>query len=117
MKLGALYRNGHCVVPRTWLADTAWSRLCGLLGRPPLRPDAEEALLLSPCGAVHTIGMRYALDIVFLDRIGRVLDCHAALSPGRMRHCRGARLTLELSAGSLARLRPQRGEEFRWKAT
>lgn len=116
MKLGALYRNGHCVVPRTWLADTSWSRLRGLLGRPPLRPDAEEALLLSPCGAVHTLGMRYALDIIFLDKSGRVLDCHAALPPGRMRGCRGAWRTVELSSGGLARLQPQPGEELTWQS-
>lgn len=116
MKLGALYRDGQCVVPRTWLADTPWSRLRGLLGRAPLRPDAEEALLLSPCGAVHTLGMRYALDIIFLDKAGRVLDFHAALPPGRMRHCRGAWRTVELSSGGLARLQPQTGEELTWQS-
>jgi uncharacterized membrane protein (UPF0127 family) len=116
MKPGALYRGGQCVVPRAWLADTPWSRLRGLLGRPPLCADAQEALLLRPCGAVHTFGMRYALDLVFLDGQGRVLDVRAALPPGRAHRCRGARQTLELSSGGLARLRPQPGEALIWRA-
>jgi len=117
MKLGAMFRDGRCAVPRAWLADTPWTRLRGLLGRPPLGADGQEALLLRPCGAVHTFGMRYPLDIVFLDKRGCVLGVHAALPPGRMRHCRGARQTLELAAGALARLQPQRGERFTWEAT
>ena len=63
-------------------------RARGLLLRPPLA--ANEALLLPGCASVHTVGMRYALDVVFLDPLGRI-----ASQPG-------AAAVLELSAGGAA---------------
>ena len=46
--------------------ETMLERMRGLLGRPPLRPG--QALLIDDCNMVHTIGMRYAIDVVFVDR-------------------------------------------------
>lgn len=116
MRMGALYRGGQCVVPRVYLADTPWTRARGLLGRLALAGDAEEAILLRPCAAVHTLGMRYALDVVFLDARGAVLKAYEQVRPGTIRFCRGARETLELSAGGLMRLRPEAGEVLSWRA-
>jgi len=50
---------------------SVWGRMRGLLGRPPPAPGA--GLWLSPCRQVHTVGMRYPIDVVHLDREGRVL--------------------------------------------
>lgn len=115
MKTGSIWRGSCVIVPQAWRADRPWSRLRGLLGRTPLRPHAQ-ALWLVPCGGIHTLGMRYALDVVFLDRAGRVLDWHEALVPWRMRQCRGARQTVELAAGSLVGLGLRHGEEWQWRA-
>ncbi len=115
MKPGAIYRGEQCVVPLVWRAATPWSRLRGLLGRQPLAPDAQEGLLLEPCGSVHTLGMGYALDLVFLDRADRVLDVCERLAPWRARAARGAFKTLELNAGGVSILRPQLGEELQWR--
>lgn len=76
------------------------ARLGGLLARPPLRDD--EALYLSPCSSVHTFFMRYAIDVAFLDRNGRVLKV-VTLAPWRAAACLGAAGTLELRAGQAAR--------------
>jgi outer membrane protein OmpA-like peptidoglycan-associated protein/uncharacterized membrane protein (UPF0127 family) len=89
------------------------SRFCGLMLRGPLAPDA--GLLLTGCPSVHTAFMRYAIDVVYLDAQGQVLKCVPHLRPWRgsvsnfgrdaagMRH-RRATHTLELCAGSIARL-------------
>jgi len=91
-------------------ADTFLSRLAGLLAMAPLQ--AGEGLLLSPCASVHTAFMRYAIDVVFLDRVGVIKKIVPALKPWRMAACAGAYQTLELSAGQCAALRLSPGQ--RW---
>jgi uncharacterized membrane protein (UPF0127 family) len=115
VKAGSIWRGAQLLVPQAWRADRPWSRARGLLGRSPLRACAAQALWLVPCGGIHTIGMGYALDVVFLDRDGRVLAWHEAVAPWRMRRCRGARQTVELAAGSVAALEPARGEVWQWR--
>ena len=83
------------------VADTWWGRLRGLLGRPPLK--AGEGLLIVPCRGVHMFGMRYPIDVAFLDRAGRVVAlCHRLPPGGRSPYVRAARSALELPAGTLA---------------
>jgi hypothetical protein len=65
-----LARTG-AVVASAELADRSPERRRGLLGRDSLPPG--RGLLLRPCGSVHTFGMRFPIDVVFLDRGGRVL--------------------------------------------
>jgi uncharacterized protein len=85
---------------RVRVADRPWSRLRGLLGVPSLHPG--EGLLLEPCSSVHTYGMRYAIDVAFLDREGRVVALHHSLGPKRWtRPLRGSHRALELPAGTL----------------
>ena len=80
---------------------SAWERMRGLLGRAPLA--ADEALVIEPCNMVHTVGMRYPIDVVFADRAGRVLQVSAAVPPRRMRGCLRAARVVELRAGEAAR--------------
>jgi uncharacterized protein len=85
---------------RVRVANRPWSRLRGLLGSPPMHYG--EGLLLEPCPAVHTYGMRYAIDVAFLDRDGRVVGLHHSLAPKQWtRPLRGAHYALELPAGTL----------------
>ncbi len=90
------------------------SRLRGLLGRPPLA--ARDGLLLSPCAQVHTFGMRYALDVVYLDKHGNILKCVPALLPNRLSGAPKARHTLELANGSIARQGLAVGDRLVWEA-
>lgn len=78
-------------------AQTFLARLGGLLARKPLR-DAE-ALYLAPCSSVHTMFMRYPIDVAFLDAKGRVLKVVPGLQPWRIAGCFGAAAALELRAG------------------
>lgn len=81
------------------VAQTMWTRLRGLLGRRELARG--EGLLLVPCNGVHTLGMRFAIDVVFLSESGAVIQCVENLRPGRWAHAPGACMTLELRAGSV----------------
>ena len=83
------------------LAASMTARLRGLLGRPPL--ESHQGLLLCPCNMVHTVGMRYPLDLVFLRHDGRVLRVVPGVPPNRLRLCWRAWYTLELRAGTAAR--------------
>lgn len=83
-------------------ADHFFSRLAGLLFSPPLQPG--HGLLLVPCASVHTAFMGYALDVVFLDRAGRIRRIVPHLKPWRTAAFLGAYQTLELAAGEAARL-------------
>jgi uncharacterized membrane protein (UPF0127 family) len=72
----------------------------GLLGRPRLA--VGHGLLLRPARAVHTWFMRFAIDIVFLDRQLTVLATAERVPPWRAERCKGARAVLELPAGACA---------------
>jgi uncharacterized membrane protein (UPF0127 family) len=60
-------------------------------------------MLLRPASSVHTAFMRFAIDVVFLDREHRVLKVAAEVRPWRTAACRGARVVLELPAGEAAK--------------
>ncbi len=69
-------------------------RLLGL-GRLP-REQAGSGLLIPRCASVHTFGMRFALDLVFLDRHGRPLSIRRGVPPRRFARQRGAAAVLEI---------------------
>ena len=72
----------------------------GLLGRTHL--DMREGMYLVPCQWIHMFGMRFPIDVAFLDREGRVLCVHHALQPNRLsRLVLRAEGVLELAAGAL----------------
>lgn len=71
-------------------------RLIGLVGRPSL--PAGAALEIPRCRSVHTLGMRFALDLVWLDGARQVVRVDRAVPPWRVRWCRQARSVLELDS-------------------
>jgi hypothetical protein len=77
------------------------ARLRGLAGLPALPPD--RALHLPRTRSVHTVGMRFALDLVWLDGSGRVVRIDRAVPPRRHAACRAARSVVELRAGCAER--------------
>jgi uncharacterized protein len=75
-------------------ADDPLARLLGLAGLREL-PDGS-GLLLPRTRSIHTLGMRFPLDLVWLDRDGRVVRVDRGVRPWRMRVCRGASAVMEL---------------------
>ena len=72
------------------------ARLLGLAWRD--REDAGPGLLIPRCSSVHTFGMRFALDVYFLDAEGRVLSVRRRIPPRRVLWQRGAAAVLEVPA-------------------
>lgn len=96
---------------RVLKADTFLSRLVGLLGRDSL--DEGEALWISPCKGVHTMGMRFPIDVIFLDESQRVVATREWVKPWRATRFFGkARSVLELKAGSIRRGRVSIGDQL-----
>lgn len=83
------------------VADRGSKRRKGLLGRASL--SREEGLWIVPCEAVHTFGMRFAIDLVYLDRARRVKKVRSDVRPSRLSACLSAHSVLELAPGTIRR--------------
>ena len=81
-------------------ADAPHARLLGLAGLRELPPGI--GLLLPRTRSVHTFGMRFALDLIWLDRDGGVVRVDRDVPPGRLRGCRTAHAVIELAAAGHA---------------
>ena len=92
-------RTRQLVAVSVEVAATRAARRRGLLGRDGLRE--ASAMLLAPCAAVHTAGMRFAIDVVFLDRQGFTVKVVRDLRPLRIALASGAHAVIEMPAGSL----------------
>ncbi len=79
---------------------TRATRRKGLLGRTSLAPSS--ALILEPCAAVHTAFMRFAIDVVFVDRKGYTVKVVRNVPPWRIAIAPRAHAVVEMAAGSLA---------------
>ena len=93
--------DGRVVVDDLEIARTSWARFVGLMGRPSLPLGA--GLWLEPCNSIHMFFMRFAIDVLFLDRQNRVKRVMLNLKPWRISPIVfGARTTVELPAGTLS---------------
>jgi uncharacterized membrane protein (UPF0127 family) len=79
------------------VARSPWARLRGLAFRRELPRD--RALAFPRCRSVHTFGMRFTLDVVFLDEQGRPLRIARSVPPGRVVGDRRAAAVVETRAG------------------
>lgn len=105
-----LVRDGE-VLATVEVASTFGGRLRGLLGR----DGVEGALLIEPARSVHTIGMRFPIDVAYLDATMTVVEtrCMRTWRPGRPRL--RARCVLEAEAGAFERWRLQPGDHLEIK--
>jgi uncharacterized protein len=79
------------------VADTHWTRLRGLLGLDTGEFGKGRGLWIVPCRGVHTLGMRFPIDVVYLDRQMKVIHVQSELQPWRVAPVRGqAASVLEL---------------------
>jgi uncharacterized membrane protein (UPF0127 family) len=93
--------SGTVVANSVRAATTPWERVVGLIGAREL--EAEGGLWLEPCSTIHTMGMRFPIDVVLLDRAGRVVAIAPNVPPQRpfVSH-KSTAIIVELPAGSTA---------------
>jgi uncharacterized protein len=92
------------------VAGTSDKRRTGLLKRDKL--ERGEGLWISPCESVHTFFMKFAIDLVYLDRKKRVRKVRHAVPPWRLSACLTAHSVLELPAGTAAETGTQPGDQL-----
>ncbi len=115
MRQGRIIHGGAVWVEKAERAESFADRLRGLLGRPSLGSGA--ALLIERCGSIHTVGMRFAIDTVFLDRAWRVVRLRRDVRPGRLMVWGGWRAArvLESETGGLDLSGIRVGDELAWE--
>ena len=72
-----------CLATSLAVADTHWTRMRGLLGLAAGDFGTGRGLWIVPCHGVHTLGMGFAIDVVYLDRSSRVIHVKSELRPWR----------------------------------
>ena len=114
------HTRGTLLCERCQIADNPFTRIRGLLGRKAISPD--EGLLITPCPSVHMIGMKFAIDVLFLTRDDIVTDWVENLPAGFHWHVAKPRTgengttfgkpfaALELRAGAIAQSGVQIGD-------
>ena len=104
--------DGRVVCERCVVADRAYRRMRGLLGRRGLKPG--EGMVLRPAWNVHTAFMRFPIDVVFLDSDQVVVRLERDVAPWRTVSCRGAREVVELASGECERRGLEVGDRVAW---
>jgi len=111
--LAAITTRGRKVADSVKVAATFHARRRGLLDCKLLPPNA--GLLLSPGGSIHTCGLHYAIDVLFLDNRMHILKCVSCLRPWRVVFAPGrTRYVLELAAGRAAAAGIEIGTQLLW---
>ena len=100
------------VLPRLTIAKGPLEKAIGLLNKASI--SLEEGMLFERCSSVHTIGMRFAIDIVFLDRSGRVLRVYGNVPGWRLVFGPwGTFYTIEAHEGAMSGIRE--GDVLLWE--
>lgn len=93
----------------TLIANTPTKRIIGLLGRKEFKPG--EALFIKPCNSIHTFFMRFAIDVLFVDKHNRVIKAISFLKPFRITPIYfKAEFTIELPAARIHSTQTQEGD-------
>ncbi len=104
-------RNGKVLSDNVSSAEGVFERMKGLLGRTGL--DKGESLWIKPCRGIHTIGMRFAIDVLFLDSDNMVVAGMQDMVPNRLSRVVAVDSTvLELPAGILAATDTREGDKI-----
>ena len=92
-------RNGMIVASRVMTAFDSASRRHGLLGLDAM--PAGQALIIAPSNAVHTWSMRFAIDLAFITKAGRIVKVRSGVQPRRIAVSVTAYAVIEFDSGIL----------------
>jgi len=103
MGCAEIYKDDLLLTTGVETAESFFKRFMGLMLRKSM--DESHGLLLTPCNAVHTFSMRFAIDVVYLDADGVILKIDEAMKPRKIgKTVKGGRSVLELNAYAARRL-------------
>ena len=106
-------QEGRIIAERLQIADTFWKRIARLLGRDEMLLD--EGVLIMPAKTINTYFFSFPVDVLFLDREGRVVRLADNVMPWQTLHESGASSIVELSAGALCRRGCRVGDHVVWR--
>jgi uncharacterized membrane protein (UPF0127 family) len=93
------------------VADTFYTRLVGLLRDKTL--EYGDGMWIVPCNSIHSIGMRFKFDAIFLDKNLRVVHLVREMKPWRIsKMVFSAHSVLELPAGLISQTATELGDQF-----
>lgn len=105
-------RNGQVVADKAIIARDFKSRAIGLLNRKDL--EKGEALVIEPCGSVHTFFMKFCIDLMFLDKEFKVIKTAKSVSPWRLSGCLfGSQRVIELPQRTLEEFDVKPGDSIK----
>ena len=107
-----VYKNEAKVLNNLDIANNFISRLVGLLNRRSL--DDGNGLLLVACNQVHSIGMRFNIDVIFLDSHRKVLKVVNDFPAFRVTGCKDAYYTMEVKSGEAEKMGVKKGDYLKW---
>ena len=87
------------VASNVCLADTFLTRLKGLLATKQL--ETGKGLVIRPCSSIHTVGMNYDIDVIFIGSDDNVLKVVSNMPANRFALCRKSSYVVELPAGTI----------------
>lgn len=97
---------------KVYFAQTFWQRAVGMLLGRGAKPGS--CLVLSPCNDIHTMGMRWPIDVAFVDERGVVLRSVLGMKPFRRKCCPKAFSVIERRACEDSWFRV--GERIAWSS-
>jgi len=105
--------RGRVLADRAEIADTSAKRRTGLLKHTGLAPG--EGLWIAPCEGVHTFGMKFPIDVLFLTKKKKVLKARRNMVRRRISFSLLAHSVLELPTGTLAETETQAGDQLEFE--
>lgn len=92
--------NNSVIAEDAILANTSWKRMKGLLGKKEFGKGC--ALILEPCNSIHTLFMRFPIDVLFVDKNNKVIKAISCIKPFRLTYVYfNAARAIELPAGTI----------------
>lgn len=105
--------KGTVLAEACLIANTSATRRTGLLKHETL-PEGE-GMWIVPCEAVHTFGMKFDIDVLYLNKSKKVLKIRSSMPKRRISFCLTAHSVLELPAGMARQTRTEVGDQLEFE--
>ena len=105
--------KGTLLADRAGIANTSAKRRTGLLKHASL--ERGDGLWIAPCEGVHTFGMKFPIDVLFLNKKKQVLKIRPDMVKGRISFSLRAHSVLELPAGMAAETGTTAGDQLEFQ--